>query len=218
MSKKVCVIPPYYGADSLFGYYGWELVSVSDVFFHGKEVPDVVVFTGGEDIDASYYGERTVDPFWTDSTRDKREWGLIEMAIAAEFPLAGICRGGQLLNIYGGGSMYQHVTEHFRNHPVVDKDGFIYNATSVHHQMMIPGTDCEYVAWAVNMGTRKYKGSTNKGTPSLVFDEEAETRDCEGLFYPDIKAFCYQPHPEYAIGAPLADLWWDYLRFYLGVG
>ncbi|MDE0238454.1 MAG: gamma-glutamyl-gamma-aminobutyrate hydrolase family protein, partial [bacterium] len=46
--------------------------------------------------------------------RDDLELALLSAALDAEVPVLGICRGIQVLNVYQGGTLHQHVPEHGR--------------------------------------------------------------------------------------------------------
>ena len=69
---------------------------------------DAVIFSGGPDLDPSYYGEtvwnETVE---VDTLRDVSDLMLMRAALAAGKPVMCICRGEQLMNVVLGGSLYQ---------------------------------------------------------------------------------------------------------------
>ena len=69
---------------------------------------DGVIFSGGADLDPSYYGEtvwnETVE---VDTLRDVSDLMLMRAALAAKKPIMAICRGEQLMNVVLGGSLYQ---------------------------------------------------------------------------------------------------------------
>jgi putative glutamine amidotransferase len=71
---------------------------------------DGLLFTGGEDIAPAYYGEprdeRCQEP---DPERDLFEIHLARAALAARVPTLGICRGLQVMNVAGGGTLYQDI-------------------------------------------------------------------------------------------------------------
>ncbi len=71
---------------------------------------DGIIFGGGSDIDPNLYHEKK-EPFTKsiDKKRDRYEIKLLEEAIKRKLPILGICRGMQLINIYFGGSLYQHI-------------------------------------------------------------------------------------------------------------
>lgn len=76
---------------------------------------DGVVLTGGADVDPSLYGaEPETELFPPEPERDRFELTLIDAAIDRHIPVLGVCRGLQLLNVHGGGSLHQHDPAHSR--------------------------------------------------------------------------------------------------------
>ncbi|MFW2383500.1 MAG: gamma-glutamyl-gamma-aminobutyrate hydrolase family protein, partial [Acidimicrobiales bacterium] len=77
---------------------------------------DGVILTGGSDVGPAHYG--AVNEFeehnHVESDRDELELTLYAGAIAAGLPVLGICRGLQVINVGGGGTLHQHVPEHSR--------------------------------------------------------------------------------------------------------
>ncbi|MBV9081804.1 MAG: gamma-glutamyl-gamma-aminobutyrate hydrolase family protein [Acidobacteriaceae bacterium] len=65
---------------------------------------------GGTDINPSRYGQprmpETEDP---DDERDSIELELIDQAIQDNLPIFAICRGLQIVNVYHGGTLVQHI-------------------------------------------------------------------------------------------------------------
>ena len=74
---------------------------------------DGFVFCGGGDIDPSYYGDvnqgksRDICPL-----RDKFEKILFNSVYATGKPILGICRGMQIINVFLGGRLHQHIENH----------------------------------------------------------------------------------------------------------
>jgi putative glutamine amidotransferase len=69
---------------------------------------------GGVDIDPCHYGE-SCHPLTErcDEARDAVELRLVHWALADHKPILGVCRGFQMLNVAGGGTLYQDVaTQH----------------------------------------------------------------------------------------------------------
>jgi len=72
---------------------------------------DGVFITGGVDVDPARYGEpKTPLCGTTDPDRDAVELMLLKYAMAHELPVLAVCRGIQILNVLGGGTLYQDVT------------------------------------------------------------------------------------------------------------
>ncbi len=71
---------------------------------------DGLVLTGGGDIDPAAYGApRHPRTGRISRERDEAELGLLAAALTARLPVRGICRGRQLLNIFQGGTLHQHL-------------------------------------------------------------------------------------------------------------
>ena len=69
---------------------------------------DGVIFSGGPDLDPSYYGETIWnETVQVDTLRDVSDLMLMRAALAAKKPVMCICRGEQLMNVVLGGSLYQ---------------------------------------------------------------------------------------------------------------
>ena len=112
---------------------------------------DGLILCGGNDVDPAYYREEMNGAINIDYARDVFEMKLAKDFIEVGKPVMGICRGFQLLNVYFGGSLHQHiinVAEHrvegmvARTHEVVAADGSIarqlygerFVVNSIHHQ------------------------------------------------------------------------------------
>ena len=75
---------------------------------------DGLVLTGGADIDPAFYSQQAhVETVDTVPERDAFEIALVTAAIARDLPVLGICRGMQLINVARGGTLRQHLPEHF---------------------------------------------------------------------------------------------------------
>ncbi len=75
-------------------------------------VLDALVLTGGGDLDPAAYGQEP-DPEvgGIDRNRDASERALLVAALEADMPVLAICRGCQVLNVYLGGTLHQHLPD-----------------------------------------------------------------------------------------------------------
>ena len=75
-------------------------------------VLDGLVLTGGGDVDPAAYGEEP-DPEvgGVNPARDASERALLAAALEADLPVLAICRGCQVLNVYLGGTLHQHLPD-----------------------------------------------------------------------------------------------------------
>jgi gamma-glutamyl-gamma-aminobutyrate hydrolase PuuD len=164
---------------------GWELAK-------GPLKADLIQFTGGEDVTPALYGEGKHPYTGNSFERDLYEAGYFATAKRMGIPMAGICRGGQFLNVMSGGKMYQHVDGHAtgHNHTLYDiRTEREVVVSSTHHQMMIASRSGEILAYA-NEASRRETFECKSNT-------DGEEPDTEAVYYADTKALCYQPHPEF---------------------
>jgi putative glutamine amidotransferase len=79
-----------------------------DVLPGALEGCDGVLLTGGEDVDPAIYEAADRHPTVTvDRARDDYEIALTRAALERGLPILAICRGVQLLNVVGGGTLVQ---------------------------------------------------------------------------------------------------------------
>lgn len=181
--SKVFVIDPDYGIRRMFLEMGWFIAD--DI-----EQADVIQFTGGEDVDPSYYGEAKHAATRSNPKRDAYEASIYNEYVG-KIPMAGICRGAQFLNVMNGGSLWQHVTNHAigGTHEAFCRLSEIpVQVTSTHHQMMRPGHDAKILMTAQICQSKQSFAHEEPG---------ALSPDIEAVFYPSTKSLCYQPHPEF---------------------
>lgn len=169
--------------EEFFENIGFSLISdISDA--------NLIVFTGGTDINPSMYGE---DPFYMtdipDIKRDRIDLEIFYKAEQNKIPLFGICRGAQFLCAMAGGKLYQHVYNHNIGHVMHTKDGDM-NVTSSHHQMMRINNkvNADVLGWSDNR-SEEYFGANGKVDPPK--------QDLEVVYFKDIDALAHQPHPEW---------------------
>ena len=151
----------------------------------------LVMFTGGADVVPSLYGDPPHPTTGSNLLRDVSDISVFREALALGKPMVGICRGGQFLNVMGGGSMIQDIAGHALGdtHPVIEtRSGKQYPRSSTHHQMMNPHPQAAIVV-------AHSEGLAHEHSSELA--PEWEGMDIEGVFYPHTKSLCFQPHPEF---------------------
>ncbi len=198
--KTVYIVGNDYTISTMFLRRGWRLVDYID------EKIDLIQFTGGEDVDPSYYKEARHPMTRSNPKRDAAEAAVFNEWKGKVY-MAGICRGGQLLNVMNGGKMWQHVNHHaiMGTHAATDLNtGEVIQVTSTHHQMMSPSETAD-VWLTASEATEKHTAVatyTGKNFP-----------DYEAIYYPLTRSLCFQPHPEYVnINHPCQNLYFDYLE------
>ena len=104
------------------------------------EEADIVMFTGGEDVDPSLYGAHRHPTTYSNIQRDLEEKAVFEKVKPNQL-CVGICRGSQFLCVMNGGKLVQNVSNHamFGTHEIFGiTRGDKWEITSTHHQMQYP--------------------------------------------------------------------------------
>lgn len=161
-------------------------------FVHNPDRYRLVLFTGGEDVDPSLYGETSPKSICHSSiNRDKVERAVFRIALRNKIPMAGICRGLQFLSVMTGGRLIHHLDGHAGLHHEVgfQKDDEVIKVNSIHHQMAIPPKDAYIIGWSADKLSSEYIGDK---------DERVEWAgpEVEAAIFPNIKACGVQWHPE----------------------
>lgn len=96
---------------------------------------DALVVIGGDDIDPVYYSEEPnlkLGPL--DPKRDVSDFSYLAAAEKLGLKTLGVCRGMQLINVYKGGSLYQHLgdfPEFYIQHSQKSTPGVVSHSVSV---------------------------------------------------------------------------------------
>ncbi len=153
-----------------------------------------LLLLGGTDVNPTRYGQQPSNE--TDSPDDERdavELVLIDEALGKDLPILAICRGLQILNVYHGGTLKQHLASP-RHDPENEDAG-----APAHEVSIAPGTRLAQVAqnghWLVN--SRHHQAADRIGDGLRVSAQDPEDQIIEGLERPDRKfVIAVQWHPE----------------------
>ena len=113
-----------------------------------------VLFTGGEDVTPSLYGEKAHPSTYSNLERDIKEKEIFDKMTPSQIAI-GVCRGAQFLCVMNGGKLIQDVRHHaiYGTHPIIDSaTENVYEITSTHHQMQYPyklPTNCYKILIAI---------------------------------------------------------------------
>lgn len=156
---------------------------------------DGLLLTGGGDIDPALYQEtKRPETDTPDDERDSIELSLVREALERDLPILAICRGLQLLNVYHGGSLIQHLNSSAR-HQRIDGD----RGLPAHAVIIQPGTLLSSIAgtgiWQVN--SRHHQAANTIGKALRISARDAEDGTVEALERPDKRfVLAVQWHPE----------------------
>ena len=170
-------------------------------FIHNSQITwdmneaDIILFTGGEDVDPNLYGERTHISTYCNPKRDELE--IAEYLESLKVPNTlrlGVCRGNQFLTVMNGGKLVQDITGHAigRMHEVLTTNGQVLQCTSTHHQMAypynLPEEAYEILAQAAPKLSRYYEGS------GIHWHDSCQ--EVEVIYFPETNSLGIQGHPE----------------------
>ena len=210
MSNKKVFIVNNYGEEYtlMFEKRGWEIVTeLKDA--------DLLQFVGGSDVDPSIYAHHRHRLTTSVIERDLTEKLFFLAALNASLPMAGICRGGQFLNVMCGGTLWQHVEGHRGSHKATYTDfrsKRTIKVTSTHHQMMKPrNLISSYFVLMVAHNKMRREGCTSLEKKKLNIIVTDAKNDMEALYYKEENALCFQPHPEFGGEKKLASLYFSYI-------
>lgn len=158
----------------------------------------IVIFHGGGDIHPSFYNQKPNyfnDAFIRDR-RDKEESVILDYCIDKGVYIFGICRGAQWLCIKAGGTLIQHVVGHGSGyHTITLENGEEIPTNSYHHQLQnifkLNEEDYKLLGWTKISDV--YLGEESKKIPEMQDKVEPEI-----VYYPKIKGFAVQGHPEWS--------------------
>lgn len=84
--------------------------AIKKIAYAAVENADAIWIPGGPDLHPEFYGEENTHSYVRQSYyREILEFSLTEAALAANKTILGVCHGSQLVNVYLGGTLHQHV-------------------------------------------------------------------------------------------------------------
>lgn len=168
------------------GIYGSGYTRFLDNFEYSRiEDADLVILTGGADVDPSLYGARKHPTTFSQISRDKEELEELKK-VRPDQLVYGACRGSQFSCVVNGGLLVQNVSNHAvgRGHAITSTKAAkkyssigqeIYEITSTHHQMQypfnLPTSDYDILFTSFPNRSDFYEGDKIDPTPILEIGE-----------------------------------------------
>lgn len=158
---------------------------------------DGVMFSGGEDINPSWYEEEKSEKCGSiNDKRDYYELMLFKMAMDRNIPILGVCRGLQMVNVAMGGSLIQDIPS---EHPSEIKHGVYDNSLVPAHDIRIEGNSLlSDILGRTELGvnSRHHQGIDRlaKGLKATAWSPDGIIEAVEA--YPARQIMAVQFHPE----------------------
>jgi putative glutamine amidotransferase len=159
---------------------------------------DGLLMTGGQDVNPLMYGQTATNQCGEIChERDEMETHFFHQAINQNFPILGICRGLQMINVLLGGTLYQDIpteTDSKVNHRMeapYDQE--------CHQVRLMPGTALHRLLRGGDMGVNSYHHQAVKDLGAgLEVMAVADDGIVEAVSLPTKKfVWAVQWHPEY---------------------
>lgn len=159
---------------------------------NSAEKADIIVFSGGADINPSLYGcnKHPLTHFYQE--RDNLEVKCFNQ-LSKNQVVIGLCRGAQLITALNGGKLIQHVTGHTNGPHLITNGDSRFKIESIHHQMMYPfdmdKNDYRLLYWSSKKLSSIYEGegiSAPEKEPEVVLYKKTDMPVCLAI----------QGHPE----------------------
>ena len=151
---------------------------------------DLLLLPGGGDVHPRFYGRALGGAADIDEARDKRELALVDEFLRAGKPVVGICRGLQLLNVYFGGTLHQHILGHAQ---VCGRDHLHVVHAAPGLLRALYGTRC-----TVNSAHHQAVETLGDGLQILACAPDGTV---EAIAHESLPVFAVQWHPERLCGA-----------------
>ena len=154
------------------------------------EKVDGVIFSGGPDLDPSYYGEtvwnETVE---VDTLRDISDLMLMRAALASKKPIMAICRGEQLMNVVLGGTLFQDIP--------TQVDTLVKHGGGVRHRIGVEKGSVLYQLFGEDSLTvnSSHHQAVKAPAPGIRVTAHADDGIIEAYEYGD-QVIAFQFHPE----------------------
>jgi putative glutamine amidotransferase len=160
---------------------------------------DGILLTGGGDVDPSRYrGKQHPNLIFVSEARDSLEIELTKLAVQTNWPVLGVCRGMQVMNVALHGTLYTHLPTQIsskldHNTPYDQGRNFI-----AHEVTIEAGTHLADILGKSKLPVNSFHHQAVKTTaPTLKISAHATDGLVEGVELPDLKFFIgVQWHPE----------------------
>ncbi len=152
---------------------------------------DGLLLPGGCDIDPARYGQKNNGSEGMNRALDELQFGMLDVFVKAGKPVFGICRGHQMINVYFGGTLIQHIATTQRH-----TRGAGANQDKAHTSHAEKGSWLERLYGSEFFVNSSHHQAADKLGEGLVARQWAEDGIVEALEHRTLPIYCVQWHPE----------------------
>lgn len=177
---------------------------------------DGLILPGGGDIDPFYFRQKPLGSRQPDRRLDQKQFLMLHLFLKQKKPILGICKGMQLINVYFGGTIIQHLDNADRHtwhdwdqvHLTLCRENSILSqiygpsffTNSAHHQAIgACGKGLEIIQWSED------------GIPEALCHKERKRHILGVQWHPERMCFSHK-RPDCADGSLLLSYFLDLCR------
>lgn len=171
-----------------------------------------LLLSGGDDVDPSLYDKDLAGAIDPSISSDRSDLSYLAAARSLGLPILGVCKGLQIINVAGGGTLHQHTWSDDGNHPprpddsIESADAFLANR---HRVTLADGSLIAKVIGKPSITTNSlHHQAADRIGRDLVVTGRADDGTVEVLEHSDGRMLSVQWHPERMAGDGLALFRW----------
>lgn len=150
---------------------------------------DGLILPGGGDITPAFFGQKNNGSRNIDTELDIIQLQALEQTLRYKKPVLGICKGMQIINVFFGGTIIQHMKE-YESHQYQDGD-------QMHNSTIVPDT----FLYKIYGGTLKVNSAHHQcvdrlGQGLLLAQYASPVPTPEAICHENLPIFGVQWHPE----------------------
>ena len=152
---------------------------------------DGMVLPGGADVDPVFYHRENIACGTLEPELDRLQLGALERFVQSGKPVLGICRGHQVLNVFFGGTLIQHLPVSIRH-----ARGEGEHTDKVHDSRALPGSFLAALygeSFAVNSSHHQAVEQPGEGLELVQWSDDGVP---EAMFHRTLPVWGVQWHPE----------------------
>lgn len=161
---------------------------VTSLHVPDSEEYDALLLPGGGDIDPLLFGQLNNGSREIDTALDRIQMMILKGFIWTKKPVLGICKGIQLINIFFGGDIIQHLPS-YKTHEYIGHDQ-IHKSHAEGKSFLAALYGLEF---AVNSAHHQGLGAAGR---NISYIQHAEDGVVEGLLHDTLPVIGVQWHPE----------------------
>ena len=162
---------------------------------------DALLLPGGDDIDPIFFGQINEGSRKINTQLDRIQLQILKAFVQHKKPILGICKGMQLINVFFGGDIIQHLSCYKVHEYLEDLDKDQKHITHARADSLL----AKLYGTTFHVNSAHHQGCGMPGR-KIVYTQFAEDGVVEGLAHNDLPILGVQWHPERMCFPPTDDV------------